>query len=97
MVDGASRRTTSITTWIGIRRGRCVRCGRIFTFLPVFSLPYTHYSLLARCQGQCSIVIRALCTKRQESCDWGDLRNYAKGLALCESDFPCRLPVMPRA
>jgi hypothetical protein len=22
-----------------------------FTFLPVFSLPYTHYSLLARCQA----------------------------------------------
>lgn len=37
--------------WIGIRRGRCVRCGRTFTFLPVVSLPYTHYSLLARCQA----------------------------------------------
>jgi len=37
--------------WIRIRRGRCVRCGRTFTFLPVFSLPYTHYSLVARCQA----------------------------------------------
>jgi len=37
--------------WIGIRRGRCVRCGRTFTFLPALSLPYTHYSLLARCQA----------------------------------------------
>ena len=37
--------------WIRVRRGRCVRCGRTFTFLPVFSLPYTHYSLLARCQA----------------------------------------------
>ncbi|HEY1895574.1 MAG TPA: DUF6431 domain-containing protein [Terracidiphilus sp.] len=37
--------------WIGIRRGLCVRCGRTFTFLPVFSLPYTHYSLPARCQA----------------------------------------------
>ena len=37
--------------WIGICRGRCVRCGKTFTFLPVFSLPYTHYSLLARCQA----------------------------------------------
>jgi hypothetical protein len=36
--------------WIGIRRGRCLGCGKTFTFLPLFSLPYTHYSLLARCQ-----------------------------------------------
>ena len=36
--------------WIGIRRGRCAGCGKTFTFLPVLSLPYTHYSLLARCQ-----------------------------------------------
>jgi hypothetical protein len=36
--------------WIRIRRGRCASCGTTFTFLPVFSLPYTHYSLLARCQ-----------------------------------------------
>jgi hypothetical protein len=25
--------------WIGIRRGRCIKCGRTFTFLPLFSLP----------------------------------------------------------
>jgi hypothetical protein len=37
--------------WIRIRRGRCSNCGMTFTFLPVFSLPYTHYSLLARCQA----------------------------------------------
>ena len=37
--------------WIWIHRGRCVRCGMTFTFLPVFSLPYTHYSLVARCQA----------------------------------------------
>jgi hypothetical protein len=37
--------------WIRIRRGRCGSCGTTFTFLPVFSLPYTHYSLLARCQA----------------------------------------------
>ena len=36
--------------WIGIRRGRCAGCGKTFTFLPVLSLSYTHYSLLARCQ-----------------------------------------------
>ena len=48
--------------WIGIRRGRCVTCGRTFTFLPVFSLPYTHYSLLARCQ--------ALLRRVVEHCSW---------------------------
>jgi hypothetical protein len=37
--------------WIRIRRGRCRSCGTTFTFLPVFSLPYTHYSLLARWQA----------------------------------------------
>lgn len=34
--------------WIKIRRGICNACGMTFTFLPPFSLPYTHYSLLAR-------------------------------------------------
>jgi len=37
--------------WIDIRRGRCTGCGKTFTFLPWLSLPYTHYSLLARCQA----------------------------------------------
>ena len=37
--------------WIGIRRGHCPGCGKTFTFLPLLSLPYTHYSLLARCQA----------------------------------------------
>jgi hypothetical protein len=36
---------------IGIRRGRCPNCGTTFTFLPLFSLPYTHFSLFARCQA----------------------------------------------
>ena len=34
--------------WIGIRRGVCNRCGKTFTFLPPFSPPYGHYSLIAR-------------------------------------------------
>jgi hypothetical protein len=34
--------------WIDTRRGVCKLCGKSFTFLPCFSLPYTHYSLLAR-------------------------------------------------
>jgi len=34
--------------WIQIRRGVCSSCGKTVTFLPPFSLPYTHYSLIAR-------------------------------------------------
>jgi hypothetical protein len=37
--------------WIGIRRGLCNKCGKTFTLLPSFSLPYTHYSLPARVQA----------------------------------------------
>ena len=37
--------------WIEIRRGICRPCHLTFTFLPVFSLPYTHFSLLARSQA----------------------------------------------
>jgi hypothetical protein len=48
--------------WIWIRRGRCVNCGKTFTFLPLLSLPYTHYSLLARCQ--------ALLRRLVEHCSW---------------------------
>jgi hypothetical protein len=48
--------------WIGIRRGRCPGCGKTFTFLPPLSLPYTHYSLLTRCQ--------ALRRRFVEHCSW---------------------------
>jgi len=48
--------------WIEIRRGRCPDCGKTFTFLPLFSFPYTHYSLLARCQ--------ALRRRFVENCSW---------------------------
>ena len=34
--------------WIQYHRGICNLCGLTFTFLPTFSLPYTHYSLVAR-------------------------------------------------
>jgi len=37
--------------WIPIRRGLCNLCGKTFTFLPPFSLPYSHYSLIARSQA----------------------------------------------
>jgi hypothetical protein len=37
--------------WIQIRRGLCNLCGKTFTFLPLFSPPYGHYSLIARSQA----------------------------------------------
>jgi hypothetical protein len=37
--------------WISIRRGFCNHCLKTITFLPAFSLPYTHYSLIARSQA----------------------------------------------
>jgi hypothetical protein len=37
--------------WIGIRRGVSNRCGKTFTFLPPFSPPYGHYSLIARSEA----------------------------------------------
>jgi hypothetical protein len=37
--------------WITIRRGLCRPCQMTITFLPVFSLPYTHYSLIARSEA----------------------------------------------
>jgi hypothetical protein len=48
--------------WIGIRRGLCPGCGKTFTLLPPLSLPYTHYSLLARSQ--------ALRRRLEEHCSW---------------------------
>ena len=48
--------------WIGIRRGLCPGCGKTFTLLPLLSLPYTHYSLLTRCQ--------ALRRRLEEHCSW---------------------------
>ena len=37
--------------WIRIRRGLCQLGHKTFTILPPFSLPCTHYSLLARSQA----------------------------------------------
>jgi hypothetical protein len=48
--------------WIKYRRGFCKLCKRTFTFLPAFSLPYTHYSLVARSQ--------ALRRRFREHCSW---------------------------
>ena len=39
--------------WIRIRRGICKLCGMTFTFLPLFSPPYGHYSWIARGNALC--------------------------------------------
>lgn len=48
--------------WIAVRRGLCNLCGKTFTFLPQFSPPYCHYSLIARSQ--------ALRRRFVEGCCW---------------------------
>src|ERR1700687_5997812 len=48
--------------WITIRRGICRPCGKTITFLPVFSLPYSHYSLIDR-----SLALRRYFV---EGCSW---------------------------
>jgi Domain of unknown function (DUF6431) len=78
--------------WIGIRRGRCLGCGKTFTFLPLLSLPYTHYSLLARCQTlrrrfveHCSWE-EATPTLKDSNCvpDPSTLRRWSSGLECSE-------------
>src|SRR5206468_2556947 len=47
--------------WIGIRRGLCSRCGKTFTFLPPFSPPHGHYSLVARSQALRRYFVEGCC------------------------------------
>jgi hypothetical protein len=56
--------------WIAIRRGLCHLCGKTFTFLPPFSPPYTHYSLIARSQ--------ALRRYFVEGCSWEAASPFLK-------------------
>jgi len=51
MADGANKAHDESHDWIETRRGFCTQCEATFTFLPIFSLPYTHYSLIARSQA----------------------------------------------
>ena len=47
--------------WIGIRRGLCSLCGKTFTFLPPFSPPYGHYSLVARSEALRRYFVEGCC------------------------------------
>lgn len=48
--------------WIKYHRGSCNLCELTFSFLPAFSLPYTHFSLIARSA--------ALRRRFVEHCSW---------------------------
>jgi hypothetical protein len=43
--------------WINIRRGICKLCGMTYTFLPLFSPPYGHYSWIARGHALCDYLL----------------------------------------
>jgi hypothetical protein len=47
--------------WIKIRRGVCNSCGTTITFLPWFSLPYSHYSLIARSEALRRYFVEGCC------------------------------------
>jgi Domain of unknown function (DUF6431) len=74
--------------WIQIRRGVCHDCGKTFTLLPCFSLPYTHYSLLARLhvlhqrfvEGRCweSVVLALVPTAGQATDNGSSDLEFAK-------------------
>jgi hypothetical protein len=81
--------------WIGVRRGRCKPCHQTFTFLPPFSLPYTHYSLIARSQALrrrflegCSLEAAAPSVKDpQRVADPSTLRRWFRSLDCSRPPF----------
>ena len=74
--------------WIAIRRGICRPCRKTITFLPVFSLPYTHYSLLARSAALRRRFVEGLCWEQaapavkdpQRLADPSTLRRWFRAL-----------------
>jgi hypothetical protein len=56
--------------WIGIRRGRCVDCGKTFTFLPLLSL-LTRITACWRAARHCSCALRDIVRGKSRSC-WRD-------------------------
>ena len=56
--------------WISVRRGICRPCHKTFTFLPPFSPPYSHYSLIARSE--------ALRRRFVQGCSWEATAPFVK-------------------
>lgn len=88
--------------WIEIRRGLCNLCGKTFTFLPPFSLPYCHYSLIARSQAlrkyfveHCSWEAAAPTVKDPERvADGSTLRRWFRSLDCSQPPFSFLRPAI---
>jgi hypothetical protein len=88
--------------WIGIRRGVCNLCGKTFTFLPPFSLPYSHYSLIARSQALQRYFVEGsgweasapAVKDPQRVADPATLRRWFQGLDCSRPAFSFLRPVM---
>jgi hypothetical protein len=65
--------------WITIRRRICRPWGKTITFLPVFSLPYSYHSLIARSEALRRFFV--------EDCSWEQAAPPVKD--------PHRLPILP--
>ena len=102
MAAAASRHTTKITIGFRIRRGLCNQCGKTFTFLPPFSPPYSHYSLIARSQALrryfvegCSWEASAPTVKDPDRvADPSTLRRWFRSLDCSRPAFSFLRPVM---
>jgi hypothetical protein len=90
--------------WIAIRRGLCKLCRKTFTFLPAFSLPYTHYSLLAWSEAlrryfveQCSWEAATPSLKDPDRVvDSSTLRRWFRSLDPSPGSFPFLRPALAR-
>lgn len=88
--------------WIQIRRGLCNLCGKTFTFLPPFSPPYCHYSLIARSQAlrryfveHCGWEASAPTVKDpQRVADPGTLRRWFRSLDCSRPAFSFLRPTL---
>ena len=83
--------------WIGIRRGLCSLCGKTFTFLPPFSPPYGHYSLIARSQALRRYFVEGCCWEAaaptvkdpDRIADPSTLRRWFRSLDSSQPAFSC--------
>jgi hypothetical protein len=83
--------------WIAIRRGVCNRCGKTFTFLPPFSPPYGHYSLIARSQALRRYFVEGCCRESaapavkdpDRVADPSTLRRWFRSLDSSVPPFSC--------
>ena len=83
--------------WIGIRRGLCSVCGKTFTFLPPFSPPYGHYSLIARSQALLRYFVEGCCWEAaapavkdpDRIADSSTLRRWFRSLDSSQPPFSC--------